>query len=353
MKWCKCRKATSLLFTSIVMGVLLLVSACTAGGAQTLEGILQNVDTVNGKITIVTKDGQSHVITIESKTEVRIDGTSVSLEAIEPGTYVEVELADESNDSARVVDARLVKIEGNITKVSSGEIEVVHEQGAQPVKIKISNTTRIILEEDRTGTMNDVKVGSKVEVKYDPQTMAALKIYVETEEEADVEGVITVVSGNSITIQTEKGRVLALTITGSTQIVDGTTAGLVVGKRAEVKFDPVNMVALKIELSQSESPQSSREQTEFDGFIVAISNNRITVQTDDGTVTANITSGTRIQLKEGQQGTVSDLKAGDRVEVYLAPNTHDAYKIELKEGDDSGAEDSSSSDEETEDGIGS
>ncbi|MBI4188496.1 MAG: DUF4382 domain-containing protein [Chloroflexi bacterium] len=89
----------------VTVGVLAATTACTPAEAQQLEGILKNVDTANGKVTITTKDGKTVTLTIGSGTSVDTGGASSNITALEPGTSVEIEL-DKDGRVARHIKAR-------------------------------------------------------------------------------------------------------------------------------------------------------------------------------------------------------------------------------------------------------
>lgn len=251
--------ALTLVIGVLITGVLFSAIACTGNGTQNLQGILQNIDDVSGKITVVTKDGQTHVITVDSKTQITIDGKTIAIEALVPGTYIEIEREDDSPNTARVVEVRLAKIEGVIVQFQNSELTIAPENGGGQVKVKVDSSTQIRLEDDRAGTSADLKNGVRVEVKYDPETHVVLKVYVDTEEEADIEGTVTQVSGNKVTIQGDKARTLTLTVGNSTQIENGVLADIKQGVKVEAKFDPVTLVIFKIEVEENEIGEEEQE----------------------------------------------------------------------------------------------
>ena len=75
--------------------VLLLVAACTPSDAALLEGILQNVDSANGEITIVTKDGRTITLIIRTDATVESDGVTVSRVKAVPGLKFDVTREDD------------------------------------------------------------------------------------------------------------------------------------------------------------------------------------------------------------------------------------------------------------------
>ena len=140
--------------------------------------MLENVDSVNGKITIVTKEGKTAVVTTNSSTEVNIEGVSRGLDVLEPGTYVTIEMGKDNENTAQRIEARLSDVQGTIAEVSSNEFKVTLESGGQQITILLGNQTVVKLTDGRIGSLNDLKVRAKVEVKYDPQNNTALKVYV-------------------------------------------------------------------------------------------------------------------------------------------------------------------------------
>jgi ABC-type Fe3+-hydroxamate transport system substrate-binding protein len=254
----------------IFLGAVVLLSACTTEQQKLLEGVLQNVDSANGKITIVDKDGQTHVITIQSGS-VQTQSGSSAIEGLEPGTKVKIEMEDE--DNARKVDAELARVSGTISQADavSSNITVTPGGGASAVTVHITGDTRIRLGEERTGSFSDLTVGANVSVKYDPSTGTALKVSLGEKEQAEIEGNITAVSGSNITIKTERDRSVTLTTNNTTLIRNrgaaGTTANLTDGLKVNAKFDPFTMIASRIEIQgdQGEGNDEERDQDERDG----------------------------------------------------------------------------------------
>ena len=75
---------------------LVFTSACTPSEAEQLEGILENIDTVNGEITIVTEDGETITLTIATEASVEADGEVSSLDQLEPGVSIELKVNEEN-----------------------------------------------------------------------------------------------------------------------------------------------------------------------------------------------------------------------------------------------------------------
>ena len=166
----------------LVLAVTLMATAaCTPSDIGLLKGVLQNVDSANGKITIVTNDGKTVTIKISSDTEVKAEGADTTVGTLEPGASVEIKVEKEKQVASRI-DARQAEVEGNIVSVISGNITIKTENNRQVI-IQVTNQTRIELDNDRPGTLANLQAGVKVEAKYDPTTLLALRIKIEDEDD--------------------------------------------------------------------------------------------------------------------------------------------------------------------------
>ena len=103
MKLIRHKGALTTKFIGLLVPLLLMVlMACTLTEDQLIEGILQNVDSINGEITIVTKDGKTVTLTIATDAPVETEGASSAFETLEPGTTLEVEVDDDGRIAVRI-----------------------------------------------------------------------------------------------------------------------------------------------------------------------------------------------------------------------------------------------------------
>lgn len=306
--------------------MLLVATGCAPDEIERLEGILQNVDTINGEITMSLKDGRVVTLTIATDAPVETEGASSTLETLEPGASIEVEV-NEDGQVVQHINARLAKAEGVVVEIDGKEITVETERGRR-VTVIVTERTRIELEDDLPGTLADLHVGAEVEVKFDPDSRVAFKIDTE-EEEAEIEGIIVEIDGEEVTVETERGRRLTLIISKHTRIeledhLPGTLADLQKGVEVEVKFDPFTRTALKIGLEE--------EVAEIEGTIVNIAGEEVTIETESGRrVTLIVGDRTRIEVEDNLPGTLADLQKGIEVEVKFDSGTNVALKIELED----------------------
>ncbi|MBM2832357.1 MAG: hypothetical protein HW414_1409 [Dehalococcoidia bacterium] len=144
------------LLLPLILASSLAFAACTPEQQQMLEGILKNVDSINGTITVVDKSGQTHVITIRSNSTVQTQSGASSLEALESGTNVKIRL--ESRNVAGKIEADLARVSGTISAVNptAQDITVTPEKGGPPVTVHVTSGTSIRLNSDRTGNFSDL-----------------------------------------------------------------------------------------------------------------------------------------------------------------------------------------------------
>ncbi len=122
MSWLKTKEAVRFnLLAPLALLLLLAATACTPSEAELVEGILQNVDSVDGEITIVTKDGKTITMKIAVDAPVETEGASSALETLEPGTSVEVEV-NEDGQVVQRIEARQAKVEGVIVEIEGDEV---------------------------------------------------------------------------------------------------------------------------------------------------------------------------------------------------------------------------------------
>ena len=98
--------------------VLLAVAACTPSDAALLEGVLQNVDSANRDITIVTKAGRTITLTIRTDAKLASNGAAISLEALEPGVSVALDVDDDERE-VHEVKAHDGKVTGRIERLET------------------------------------------------------------------------------------------------------------------------------------------------------------------------------------------------------------------------------------------
>ena len=86
----------------VMAAMLVATAACTPAEIEQLKGVLQNVDSANGKITIVTADGKTVTIKITTETDVETNGANTSVKTLEPGDSVDIEVKKDNQVARRI-----------------------------------------------------------------------------------------------------------------------------------------------------------------------------------------------------------------------------------------------------------
>ncbi len=173
-------RKNKVLISLCLVVVLVLSGACTQNEVEQLEGILQNVDAANGEITVVTKDGQTVTLKIDTEASVEAEGASSTLETLEVGASIQVEV-NEDNQVVQHIKAQQTEIEGEIVRIVGDKVTVESEDGER-VTILVSDDTRIESEADSPGTPSTLQVGDKIETTFDPESKTAFSISGQEEE---------------------------------------------------------------------------------------------------------------------------------------------------------------------------
>ena len=330
-RWIQLRTVAKYRVLAMLAPLMLLAAlGCEGLEAELVRGILQDVDTVNGEITITTNDGKTITLNIDTTASVETDGAGSTLpssfQTLEPGISVEVEL-DADGKGVRGIVARLAQAKGTLVAIEGNEVTVESSRGHQAT-VFVTEQTRIRLEDDFPGQLADLTLGSEVKIKFDPVTRVAFKIDTE-DEEAKIEGSIVKAVADAVTVETKRGRRLTLAIGDRTRIelgddFRGTYADLRVGDQVEVKFDPFTRTAYEIEVEDQES--------KIKGVIAQLEGNQVTIDTELGrSLTLAVGNQTRIELADDFPGTYEDLQVGDRVEARFDSVARAAFRIDVKD----------------------
>jgi Cu/Ag efflux protein CusF len=236
---------------ALVSVVLLLgLTACSAQDIQSLQGILKNVDTVSGNLTLTLKDGSTFNYSfadinpasiLDSQGNLRFNiGDNVTLQIYKHGN---TKLPQFPNACSA----------GTIKTIGTDNITITTEHQGD-ITLQVTPQTLIITKSTGKGTLADLTVGQKVEATYEKVSMKAIMIKVDFQiAQASAVGTIkTVYSNNStLTITTLFRGDITLLVTADTMIrIGGKGVGafsdLQAGQKVEVNYEVATMKALKI-----------------------------------------------------------------------------------------------------------
>jgi small nuclear ribonucleoprotein (snRNP)-like protein len=330
------RKTTHVLTVlSVVFGMLAAATpAFASSSGSELKGIIASVDTSANTVTIAPKDGSANVtVNVDTSTKIKRNGKSASIADLLVGDKAEVKY-NPSTMLASKIEASInwTELKGVIAAVdtTANTVTITPSKGGANVTLNVDASTKI-KRNGKSAALAELQVSDKVESKYNGATLLASKIEAKTNT-AELKGVIAAVdtTASTVTITPSKGGAdVTLTVDASTLIKrngkSAALADLLVGDKVEAKYNPVTMLASKIEVKSSYS--------ELKGKIAAVDTtaNTVTITPSKGgaDVTLNVDSSTIIK-KNDVTITLADLVVGDMVEAKYSPATMLAAKIEVE-----------------------
>lgn len=257
----------------LLVGILIVamlvpvgVTGCTTEQLTALEGVIQNIDTVSGNVTVKMKDGSTQTFNFADVKAETIKEALGSL-SIEPGDTVIIK--EDENGDVQEIEGDYAEVDGIIKDLGADSIVITTEKRGD-ITLEVTPETVIRIEDEGTVDFADLQVSQYVEAKYDVTSLEALKLEVDIdEEEGEVEGIITAIDGanQTVTITAEEEGDITLQVTPDTRIRiedKGTAAfaDLAVGQQVEAEYDESSMDALKIKVDDDEDRDNDEEDEE-------------------------------------------------------------------------------------------
>jgi hypothetical protein len=296
-----------------------------------LKGTISAVDATAGTLTVKKLVGGAEVsLSIDSGTAIRRNGKLATSADLRVADMVEVKYNPVTHLAYRIqAKLFLVNLNGVISALDSS---------ARTMTVKGMTGTETMLTVDpsafikrlgKTATLAELKVGDKVEIKYNPITKIAYRIEAKLNL-VSTYGAISAVDAAAGTISvlnpiTNVSLALAVdpaaVITRMGKIV--TLAELQVGERVEVKYNPLTLVAYKIEVKLAS----------FKGAVTAIdaTARTMTVKNALSGVQVSVTvDPAAVITNHSAPYTLAQIMVGNLVEVKYNGATLVAYRIEVK-----------------------
>jgi phage terminase large subunit-like protein/Ni,Fe-hydrogenase maturation factor len=300
-----------------------------------LSGVISAIDPIGSTLTVTPKKGGADIVLkVDSATIIKRNGISATLADLQVTDRVEAKYNPVSMLAASI-NARqtLAEVEGTISAVDTGAgtVTVTPEKGGADVVLKVDSAT-IIKRNGITATLADLQVTDQVEAKYIPVSMLAVKIEAEMNL-AELEGQISAIDtgAGTVTITPKEGGADMVLIVDSTTVIkrNGTTAALTdlqVTDQVEAKYNPVSMLAVKIE--------AEMYLAEIHGSISAIDTGAGTVTItpkEGGADIVLLVDSTTVIKRHGTIVALADLQVGDHVDAKYSPLTMLAVRIEVED----------------------
>jgi hypothetical protein len=158
-------------------------TGCSAEQLITLQGVIQNADTLSGTITVKMKDGSIQTFNFS---DVKAETVIAALGglSIEVGDEVTIKV-DESGE-VQEIEGSFAELEGFVQGLGADSVDIATEEGGS-ITLQITAETVIHIEDfDDIGIDNGgaadftaLQVGQQVEARYDVTSLEAVRIEIE------------------------------------------------------------------------------------------------------------------------------------------------------------------------------
>jgi hypothetical protein len=152
---------------------------------------------------------------------------------------------------------------------------------------------------------------------------------------AKVEGTISAIDGDAVTIRTRSGLDVQFTITATTVLekngVHVTLSSFAVGDPAEAKFDAVTRNAFKLESGEDGEDNGGGNQagqSKIEGTITAVGSDSVSIRLQNGTIVTVLVNGNTKIERNDLHVPLSAFQVGDRGEARYDATSMIASKVE-------------------------
>ena len=158
---------------ALALPASMALAGCADNG-QTLSGILRDVDCAHGNMTVVTDEGKTVVMTI--------DTPDCNAQASNVGHRVEVDQDNDKASSVKVVQTTVIN--GTVVNVQNNQATIRRDDGREVNVVLDQDKTVVKKHGNRTGDYNDIDVNVHVKVEVNQVTNIAYVVV----EEGDATG---------------------------------------------------------------------------------------------------------------------------------------------------------------------
>ncbi len=307
----------------ILLAAVLPAASPAAAAPSTVSGRLVSLSPATRTLTIERAGGGQVMLRTTPDSNLVRNGSSVSLAALALRDSVTVRY---DRSSSTVLDLRAngtshTTVRGVLAAATPASLSVVTTAGAKAFAM---NPATLIVRNGRAAHASDLRRGDALLLHAVPAAgggALAKDVAADGPEEDEVEGSITAIAGPDVTITPKHGAAVTVHVATDTaiRICNGgchaaTLADLAVGMDANAEFDPVSLIAEKIQAKTDDDTQALRIR----GTIAAIDTTAgtVTVHPAQGSdVTVKVDASTKISRNEAP-ATLADLKVGDKVQAW-------------------------------------
>jgi hypothetical protein len=157
--------------------LLLGLTACSAQDVQSFQGILNKIDGLSGNVTVTLKDGTTTTFNLA---DVNLDTIVNALGNASLDIGDNVTIKKDNHGKVKRLEVRKADVEGTIHSLTADNVTITTEKRGD-ITLQVTPETLIITKATGTTALSDLKVGQKVEAKYDIASLKALKLKIDFE----------------------------------------------------------------------------------------------------------------------------------------------------------------------------
>ncbi|NDP42305.1 MAG: hypothetical protein GZ089_06250 [Aromatoleum sp.] len=325
----------SALALAVTLGMVSVADARGTSGSSTasITGTVHTIDAAMRNITIKTSTGTSVKLVVGQSTAITRNGVR--------GSLANLTLNDSVTGQYKIstLAAKALTASGPaVTRVNGRMSSVSLAGGAVTVGSKLLQTnanTRIA----RNGQIVALRQITRLDAlvaHVATGTNVALDVVADGPQESEVQGVITTIAGNSITITPSDGSTAVTITVGTGTLIEvndapGTLVDLQVAQAVDAEYDPTTFVAFSI------SAGGETEESEIEGTVFGVDTTAGTVTiapTGGGTnITLVVNAATEIDVND-EGATLGDIQFGMPITAEYDAATLLAKHIEAGGSDD-------------------
>jgi len=326
----------------LIFAVLLLATfvlpAATSAATTSATGTIVSLSPATRTVTIQNGDGTQVMLRASDRSVLKRNGKAVRFSALalrdqasvqfQRSTIGRLDASGPVLDSARGVFTAFDSTSGLLSMATVG--------GARSFRI---DSKTLIVRNGAAATAQGLAHGDALLVHSASAPTGTIAVAADIEadgpEEEDVEGTITTIAGQDVTITPEHGSAVTVHVAASTVIKltdatgthTATLADLATGMQAEADYDPVSLVADHIHARAAE-----HHQAEVEGKVTAVdaTAGTISIDPEHGAAVALHTDSTTRISRNGAAATLADIKVGDSAEARYDATTLLASRIDAR-----------------------
>jgi preprotein translocase subunit YajC len=167
-------KRKLLLPVAIIAAVMLAgFTSCSPGDLKAFEGILQKFDSLSGNVTVTLSDNTTATFNLKD-IDLKTIRQALGDASLEPGDNVTGKQG--RHGEVKELKVRNAETQGIIKSLGTDNVTITTKKG--DITLKVTPETQIKGGGKEKPVFSDLKVGQRIEVKYDVSSLKALKIVI-------------------------------------------------------------------------------------------------------------------------------------------------------------------------------